>query len=59
MTSTRPTNESQPDLPGTEAACAGSAAELQTEQSVSAAVEKPALNKVSIDLMEEIDQELL
>ena len=58
MTSTRPTNESQLDLLCTEELCAGSTAELQTEQSASAAVEKPALNNVPIDLMEQIvDQE--
>ena len=58
MTSTRPTNESQLDLLGTEETCAGSAAELQTEQSASAALEKPALNNVPIDLREQIvDQE--
>ena len=58
MTSNRPTNENQLDLSCTEETCASSAAELQTEQSASAAVEKPALNNVPIDLMEQIvDQE--
>ena len=58
MTSNRPTNENQLDLFCTEETCAGSAAELQTEQSASAVVEKPALDNVPIDLMEQIvDQE--
>ena len=43
MTSNRPTNENQLVLSCTEETCASSAAELQTEQSVSAAMEKSAL----------------
>jgi RNA-directed DNA polymerase len=58
MTSNRPTNESQRYLPCIEEPCAGNAAELQMEQSVSAAMEKPALDNVPMDLMEQIvDQE--
>lgn len=54
MTSNRPTNENQLDLICHEEACASSEAELQPEQSVSAAVEKPALDNVSENLMEQI-----
>lgn len=54
MTSNRPTNENQLVLSCTEETCASSAAELQTEQSVSAAMEKPALDNVSENLMEQI-----
>lgn len=54
MTSNRPTNESQRDLSRIEERCAGSEAGLQTEQSVSAAMEKPALDNVPMSLMEQI-----
>jgi RNA-directed DNA polymerase len=54
MTSNCPTNESQRVLPCIEEPCAGNAAELQAEQSVSAVMEKPALNNVPMDLMEQI-----
>jgi RNA-directed DNA polymerase len=54
MTSNRPTNENQLVLSCTEETCASSAAELQTEQSVLAAMEKPALDNVSENLMEQI-----
>jgi RNA-directed DNA polymerase len=54
MTSNRPTSENQPALPRREATCAGSGPELQTEQSVTAAVEKPALSSNSENLMERI-----
>ena len=54
MTSNRPTNERQLDLFCTEAACASSGAELQTEESVTAAVEQPALSTNSENLMERI-----
>ena len=54
MTSNRPTNENQLDLSCKEETCASSEPELQTEQSVSAALEKPALDNVPIDLMEQI-----
>ncbi len=54
MTSNRPANENQLDLSRTEEACASTASELQTEESVSAAVEKPALSMTSENLMERI-----
>jgi RNA-directed DNA polymerase len=54
MTSNRPTNENRLDLVCIEGTCASSEAELQAEQSVSAAMEKPALDNVSEDLMEQI-----
>ena len=54
MTSNRPTNENQLDLSCPEEICASSEPELQTEQSVSAVVEKPALDHVSENLMEQI-----
>jgi RNA-directed DNA polymerase len=54
MTSNRPANENQLDLSCPEETCASSEPELQTEQSVSAAMEKPALDNVPIDLMEQI-----
>ena len=54
MTSNCPTNEIQRVLPCIEEPCAGSAAELQMEQSVAAAMEKPALNNVPMELMEQI-----
>jgi RNA-directed DNA polymerase len=58
MTSTRPTSKSQCDLLCAEEPCADREAELQTEQSTSAAVDKPALDHVSENLMEQIvDQE--
>jgi hypothetical protein len=44
MTSNRPAKEHQLDLFCTEETCASNAPELQLEQSVSAAVEKPALS---------------
>jgi RNA-directed DNA polymerase len=54
MTSNRPISKIAFELLGTEAACAGSTSELPTEQSVSAAMEKPALDPVSEHLMERI-----
>jgi RNA-directed DNA polymerase len=58
MISNRPTNENQLGLSCPEETCASSKAELQTVQSVSAVMEKSALNHVSEDLMEQIvDQE--
>ena len=54
MTSNRPAHENQLDLSGTEEACASTASELQTEESVTAAVEKPALSRTSENLMERI-----
>ena len=54
MTSHRPTNEHQAALPRPEATCDSSAPELQTEQSVAAAVEKPALSMTSENLMDRI-----
>jgi retron-type reverse transcriptase len=54
MTSNRPANENQLDLFCTEEACASIASELQTEESVSAAVEKSALSMTSENLMERI-----
>ena len=54
MTSNRPANENQLDLPRTEETCASTASELRTEESVSAAVEKPALSMTSENLMERI-----
>ena len=54
MTSTRPTSKSQRDLLCTEEPCAGSEAELQTVQSVSAVMEKSALDQISENLMEQI-----
>lgn len=54
MTSNRPTTERQFDLFCTEDTCASSTSELQPEQSVSAAVEQPALSTTSENLMERI-----
>ena len=54
MTSNRPTTERQLDLFCFEDACARSVPELQPEQSVSAAVEQPALSTTSENLMERI-----
>ena len=54
MISNRPTNENQLDLSCPEEICASSEPELQTEPSVSAVVEKPALDHVSENLMEQI-----
>ncbi len=54
MTSNRPTNENQLGLACNEETCASSAPELQAEESVSAAVEKPALSMISENLMERI-----
>jgi RNA-directed DNA polymerase len=54
MTSNRPANENQFDLPRKEGNCASTAPELQTEKSAPAAVEKPALSMTSEDLMERI-----
>jgi RNA-directed DNA polymerase len=54
MTSNRPTNERQLVLFCTEEMRASSGAELQTEESVPAAVEQPALSTNSENLMERI-----
>ena len=54
MTSNRPTTEHQLDLIRTEATGTSHEPELQTEKSVTAAVEKPALSKNSENLMERI-----
>ncbi len=45
MTSNRPPRQNQLDLSRTEETCASSAAELQREQSVSAATEKPVFGQ--------------
>ena len=54
MTSNRPANENPSHPTRTGEACASSESELQTEESVSAAVEKSALSMTSEDLMERI-----
>jgi RNA-directed DNA polymerase len=54
MTSNRPANENPSHPTRTGEACASSESELQTEESVSAAVEKPALSMTSENLMERI-----
>jgi RNA-directed DNA polymerase len=54
MTSHRPANEHQLVLSCIEDTCASTASELQTEESVAAAVEKPALSTTSENLMERI-----
>ena len=54
MTSNRPTTEHQLDLFRTEATGTSNEPELQTEKSVSAAVEQPALSTTSENLMERI-----
>lgn len=54
MTSHRPANENQLDLSCIEDTCANTASELQTEESVPAAVEKSALSMTSENLMERI-----
>ena len=54
MTSNRPANENPSDPNRTGGTGASSASELQTEESVSAAVEKPALSMTSENLMERI-----
>ena len=54
MTSNRPAKENPSRPSRTGEACASTASELQTEQSVTAAVEKPALSMTSENLMERI-----
>jgi RNA-directed DNA polymerase len=54
MTSNRPTNENRIALARNEATYASNVPELQTEQSDTAAVEKPALSNNSENLMERI-----